>query len=773
MKSAFLLKILLSLLNVMFLTTTQAQVITGCVYDENQNPVDLLNIVYLNISDSTFIDGVFSIEHCFVSTAPHKEPFILQITRLGFLPVFFRFDTLTIDTLHLKEIRMVTDTNVLQEVNIVATKPLVEMKMGGLTVNLAGTKLENMQTMQDVMKFAPSIVVSDDGNITVVGKGSPLILVDGKEFYGGNPLHFISPKDVYSIEIVKNPGAQYASNVYSVVNIITKKKTDPGWGGWVYSRILQSKNTSNNFQFALNQRTSKFSNMLLCRYHHKRAEVIEDVRTTIIENSNTDFENVTSMNTYNNTPSLEINYNAGYTPTKKQTVGLRYVGNFSQTTGNGSLNSTFGEFSMIGGNSINNQRSSHSMHAHYVYIPDSVSKLMFIADYSMADNSSHSENREQFDHATILKQFGNQIKYDIASIKTDYSTTFGTDFLNFSIGGRYAATENNNQGWFSQNEIEIPHLNQTNVLTENLANGYIQLSKKFGRLSVQIGLQTELNCWQLAQNGTLAIDSTLVQSFPSSVLLFSPTEDIDFRLGYSRRIARPGFQTTARSLMYLNDFLYRESNPFLKPTIMDVFGLEITAGDDIYLNVELVNHKDYMALGLYDSSNVVIIRENNINATQFQTDFNIGKKNKLFATNLSCYVTKFFFEYSFQGKNIESDWGYLFTLNNRFFLKKELELSFSASYEDIGKQGYYETHKNYWVEFGVTKFFLNKDLSLSFLVRNFNTEQYTGQFNKVVFDNIIKDESPYFRFAVFYKFNRIKNNANIDISSQNEERSRM
>ncbi len=94
-------------------------------------------------------------------------------------------------------------------------------------------------TASDLMQNIPSVQVDIDGNVSLRGSDNVLILIDGKPstLMGANRaavLEQMSADTIDKIEVITNPSAKYKPDgTAGIINIVTKRKHDPGYSGVV------------------------------------------------------------------------------------------------------------------------------------------------------------------------------------------------------------------------------------------------------------------------------------------------------------------------------------------------------------------------------------------------------------------------------------------------------------------------------------------------------------------------------------------------------------
>jgi len=92
-----------------------------------------------------------------------------------------------------------------------------------------GTALAKMGSAEDVLKQLPR-VVQRNGELEVLGKGTPLIYIDNKKIKGNVELDRLGSSDIKHVEIITEPGAEYDATYNAVIKIKTARKKGDGFG---------------------------------------------------------------------------------------------------------------------------------------------------------------------------------------------------------------------------------------------------------------------------------------------------------------------------------------------------------------------------------------------------------------------------------------------------------------------------------------------------------------------------------------------------------------
>lgn len=139
---------------------------------------------------------------------------------------------------------LTSGTNQLNEVVIMAERPPIIVRKDTIEFNAESFKTLPSAVVEDLLKKLPGVAVAADGSIQVNGKSVSKILVDGKEFFGGDQQ--IATKNLPSniidkVMISDDPEAKRrdpdvtAGNVPQIINLKLKKAIKSGAFGKIYA----------------------------------------------------------------------------------------------------------------------------------------------------------------------------------------------------------------------------------------------------------------------------------------------------------------------------------------------------------------------------------------------------------------------------------------------------------------------------------------------------------------------------------------------------------
>ena len=202
-------------------------VVSGSVKDSNGEPLGFAT-VYLTGAGGSIVTGEATDDAGRFSLKALRGDYTLTVSLIGYKDVT-REVHLFSATLDLGTIRMEDDAEMLEGASVEAVMPKTKLTGEGLQTSVRGSVLENVGTANDVLAKTPGIIKKDNG-IEVIGKGSPLVYINGRRVTDASELDRLQSNEIQSVEVITNPGAQYDATVRSVVRIRTIRRQGDGFG---------------------------------------------------------------------------------------------------------------------------------------------------------------------------------------------------------------------------------------------------------------------------------------------------------------------------------------------------------------------------------------------------------------------------------------------------------------------------------------------------------------------------------------------------------------
>ena len=201
--------------------------VIGSVMDSTGNPLAFAT-VYLTRQGGEIVTGDATDESGRFSLKAPRGEFTLTASLIGYKDGT-RSISLASGTVDLGVISLEEDTGMLEGATIEAVMPKTKLTGEGLQTNVRGSVLENVGNANDVLAKTPGIISKDSG-IEVIGKGSPLVYINGRKVTDSSELERLQSNEIQSVEVITNPGAQYDATVRSVVRIRTIRRQGDGFG---------------------------------------------------------------------------------------------------------------------------------------------------------------------------------------------------------------------------------------------------------------------------------------------------------------------------------------------------------------------------------------------------------------------------------------------------------------------------------------------------------------------------------------------------------------
>ena len=204
----------------------------GKVVDEKGEPIPYANVAVLSKVDSTVVCGVVTQEDGSFNIVTSETDGIMMVAILGYQTVYMA----PVDG---AVITMKVDAALLEGAAVSAVMPKTKLTGEGLQTAVRGSVLENAGTAKDVLAKTPGMIKGQNG-LEVIGKGAPLVYINGRKVTDSSELDRLQSNDIQSIEVITNPGVQYDASVGSVVRIRTIRRQGDGLSFNLFAQDEQS-----------------------------------------------------------------------------------------------------------------------------------------------------------------------------------------------------------------------------------------------------------------------------------------------------------------------------------------------------------------------------------------------------------------------------------------------------------------------------------------------------------------------------------------------------
>ncbi|MGB1210988.1 MAG: TonB-dependent receptor domain-containing protein [Lacinutrix venerupis] len=756
--------------------------VSGKIFEEGTNiPLEWATVVVTNPSDGKIVNGGTANEKGVFKFNINAGTYNFSFDFISFKKVTINNKTISEDfnfgTIYLKE-----DTTTLEEVELIAEKTTVEIKLDKKVYNIGKDLTTAGGTVSDALNNVPSVTVDVEGAISLRGNENVRILINGKPsamagFGDSNILSQLPAEAIERVEVITSPSARYdAEGTAGILNIILRQKETLGFNGSV---TLTAGNPDNvGVSAALNFRREKYNLFSNFGWRYFDAPRTSFLDVNYFDTTNDDgtinepqFRRIVENQ---EVKRLNRNYNAN--------IGMEYfLDDTSSITG--SLFYNFGsdaDVSLNESERLNNnviveetlrreketeKDNSYQIALNYVktFGDDRDHKLTVDFQYENDNEDGFTYLNEDYVFTSQTNPEAFQIEQEFTDekqkeylVQADYVLPLGED-SRFEAGYR---------GNF-ENSVTDYQLDQENLLTgaleinesisnifdytENVNAIYTQYGSKLGKFSFLLGLRLEntqlkgkidsrLTEQELNENFGFPIDTDFDNNylglFPTVNLIYNlnTTESGDeesITLGYNRRINRPrGW--------FINPFPSRSSrtnifqgNPNLNPAFSSTFDLgylkrweKLTLTTSVYYQHETDSFERVQEnTGQQTTDGIDIIRTIPINlSTNKRTGAELGlmyNPEKWLRLNSSVN----FYQFETEGEFNAVDYGakntsWFARFSSKVSLPLEIDWQTSAFYRGAVQDAQSDTDGIFSLDLAFSKEILNKNATLSFNVRD-------------------------------------------------------
>lgn len=539
--------------------------ITGTVVDESGSPLEFANVTLLTLNDSTLVDGAVTDTDGKFSITDSNNPCFLRICVMG-----YEENKITNPHGNLGLIRLTPASYELGEIVVKGSRPVAKLKTDGLQVEISGTYLANAGTALDVLGKMP-FVSKTGSQLEVLGKGTPIVYINGRQVRDQSELDQLSSSDIKSVDVVTSPGARYDSSVNAVIRITTIVPVGEGLS-FNDRTTLGYKHYAYLFeQVNFNFRKNGFDLFGMLNYENYRERPRYENNTTQYlqsglvsqRNSGKDF---TKYPMYEG--RIGVNYNLS-----NQYAGFYYDFAYRPDYGTGTsftsrlLNSVLEDELKYNGTNHRRNRQ-HLLSAYYT---GTLGKWQLSANFDamwqINNRTTNETETSTFNSERVFSTYNDVANRLLAGNITasfpvwEGELRLGTEVSDIYRKDLYLA------------DVDFITDNDTKI-KETTSALFAEMSQTFGKLSVSAGLRWEYTNSRYFLWGEKKEDqSRRYHNLAPSASISLPIGNVSTNLSYMRKTSRPAFEQLSSAVRYLDRYSYESGNPNLKPIYRDYVSL--------------------------------------------------------------------------------------------------------------------------------------------------------------------------------------------------------
>lgn len=629
--------------------------LTGKIIESSsKQPLEYATLVLTHLKNKRISGGITDSKGNFNIEVP-RGMYALKIEFIGFKTKNLKNRRLTANT-NLGTITLSEDAETLNEVEIIAEKSTVEIRLDKKIYNVGKDMTVKGGTASDVLDNVPSVSVDAAGAVSLRGSENVRILINGKPsalvgLTGTDALKNLPADAIEKVEVITSPSARYdAEGTAGILNIILRKGKITGFNGSVNLTV----GNPDMFSVApnVNYRTKKINIFSNIGYSYRKSP----------GNSQTEFsyfkDNILTRTQTENRIFDRKNKNLN------ASVGLEYyINDNSSITGNFVYRNTKGD------------DIASNLTDKYFYIPSKPkeSEIRIENENEKGTDKQYSVNYtnkldDDGQKLTIDLQYGDSettedspvtINGNLSELNTqitnskekllqiDYVLPIGEN-NRFEIG--HKATYQDLGSDFKVNILDpaiIYDPSNNLAFKQNIYAFYTQYGSKINEFSYLLGIRSEitniaLDLQSVSQNKKT--DKNYTEWFPTINVGYELNDNENLTLGYSRRLRRPRH-------WYLTPFESRSSatnvfrgNPDLNPTFTSAFDLgyntkirKFNLGGSLYYNYSTDVIQGVTIIEERNGANVFVRQPLNLNnekryGLEFTSNYNPTKKVRLSAS---------------------------------------------------------------------------------------------------------------------------------------------
>jgi iron complex outermembrane receptor protein len=719
--------------------------------------------------------------------------YILHITHIGYQSYYSKLIDISKQDINLPPIQLIPKANELEAVKVSAARPFIQKKIDRVVVNPDALISNAGTTSLDVLEKAPGVLVDIDGNISMKGKSGVMVFIDNKPTYMAagdlaNYLRSLPSGSIDAIELMTTPPAGYdAAGNAGIINIKLKKNTARGLNGDINLSYGQGRYLRSNNSFNFNYRINKFN--LFSNFSWNQNNNYQDLTINrYYYKPDGTYNSGFSQNSYIKRKFTGKNARIGadYYLSKKSTLGAVLSG-FINPAKSGILNNAQvldannTPTALIKAVSESDRKwSNGSINLNYSYKIDEKGKeLTANADYisyradqtQSLTNSSFTPGGVLTEQSLLESTLPATIK--IQTAKLDYIHPLEKiGKIELGVKSSFVNTDNTASFFDVESGIATPNYEFSNRFKykENINAGYLNYSRDWEKLSLQLGMRLENTRIDGHQLGNpLIADSSFTRNytglFPTLYLAYRLDSAQKHQLGLSisRRIDRPDYQDLNPFTYPIDRFTYYGGNPFLVPTYSYNLELSHTYKNKITTSLEYSIIKNLIQETNEQKGTVYYSRPGNYGQqTVFGLTVNANlQPYKWWTLQIYTEFKNVGFESTLYGQTLdENRWYWYVGPTNQFTITKNLSAELAGSYQTRILSGQFLTIPVWQVRTGLSQKVLKGNGTVRLNLSDvFYTNQPGGDIRNIANSRanwLSKLDSRVFTISFAYRFNKGK-----------------
>lgn len=761
--------------------------VCGTVTDSIGGPIEAAVVVLMDPQNGmTLQQGITTVKGEYNLNSKGEAQ--LLVSCLGYKQYVSSPFVISSDTV-LHTIKLNSEDFLLNDVVIIGEKqsPSVKIEKGKMIFTPKNSSIIAGSTALEVLKKTPGVFVDGENNISIGGKNSVLVILNGKQTYMQKDelvtlLKATPSSSVSSVEVMHNPSAQYdAEGSGGIININMNRKKSEGFFFSLNNGVSYWENLRENTELSFSYTKNRFS--LSGNYNHAFGYYNMDYGMHRIQEGKGYYSPTQDTD---KRKTISGNLNMEYVLNDKHLIGARIdantlfgPGQTNTVTEIRDANTMELEQILYASNDYYTQKGNrYGGNLYYMATPKEGVSYNLDFNYAWFDGGSGNwqPNKYVSPDGSVLKdnlyKSVNSRDINIYAVSYDQKHPLWNGELKSGLKFSSVNADNGYQFYNVDNGQEIIDKSQSNDFRykEKILAGYVLYSHSLGdKISMEAGLRGEYTF----SDGLLhTIDgdddennkSNYFNVFPTFNLNYQVNDSHALTLSYASRIDRPAYQDLNPFEYLLDELSYWKGNPFLTPQKNHKVALTYSHNRTA-ITASYSYMKDYKAQ-ITDtlSVNKVIMTPRNIGKQQrasltLYQGINIARWWEMNLNLIGYYVKNDIAFDQYRKFDLDGFAG-IFSINNTVRLPWQIQMELNGSYvtKRIGASNEYIDPSGY-VDIGFSKSFANKrwtvNLAMSDIFWTSRWDNYSS-FSGFQLWNWGKSESRQIKLNITYRFGKQK-----------------
>jgi hypothetical protein len=718
--------------------------ISGKVIDkQSKQPIPFAAVSLAILPDTTIKKSVITdVNGGYTFNQVSDGRYVVSARMVGYEPKHSRPIACKQNTIKMEDL-MLENNAVLQAVTVSTKRPEIEQKADRTVLNVENSTTASGENAYEVLRKAPGINIDKDDNISLKGKQGIMVTINDKPTYLSgqelaNYLKTLHGTEIEKVELISSPPARYeAAGNTGIINIKLKRNNKVGVNGTANAGLTYTNKMGGNAGVSLNMRKGKintFGSFNGRKGYYKNTLFLDRKTNTDISQLIQNGKGGGDYDIYNFRAGVDYELN------KRHTFGVMARG--SKYREDGDLDTRTDLFlrdgsltKYLNSSSIeDNNNNNYTLNANYKMTIDTVGRSLNVdIDYVEYRNRSNQHNDtyyfkpsgETFSPALLLK---NQTPSDIyiKSFRVDYTHPFTKGMmLETGVKGSTVSSDNDlkyDKYNYASSTWEVDNERSNHFkFDESILAGYASLSYDKNSWSIKGGLRAE-QTW--SKGNSISINKITKRDyldiFPTLFIQKTINESNSVNISYNRRIDRPNYDKLNPFVFRIDEYTYKEGNPYLKPQYTDNIELTHAWKNKVFTSLGYSHTKDVQNEVLEevtDPNNPQAIKatkiyERNIDELNSFTLNVSANLNPIswFRTNNN--ITAMYNDYKRGNQQSgNSKLMYMIYSSNSFILPKQYIFEIMGTYNSAMAYGLIDLKPRYGVNIGLQKKFLDNKLT--------------------------------------------------------------